>query len=78
MHLSRLAEDMVLFATPEFGFIELPDEFSTGSSLMPQKKNPDAWELIRGKTGRIYGSLVRIADYVQGPAFELSARLAGR
>ena len=64
MHLSRLAEDMVLFATPEFGFIELPDEFSTGSSLMPQKKNPDAWELIRGKTGRIYGSLFCIADYV--------------
>ena len=64
MHLSRLAEDMVLFATPEFGFIELPDEFSTGSSLMPQKKNPDAWELIRGKTGRIYGSLFAIADYV--------------
>jgi len=57
MHLSRLAEDTVLFATPEFGFVRLPDEFSTGSSLMPQKKNPDAWELIRGKTGRIYGGL---------------------
>jgi len=57
MHLSRLAEDMVLFATPEFGFIELPDEYSTGSSLMPQKKNPDGWELIRGKTGRLYGAL---------------------
>ena len=57
MHLSRLAEDMVLFASPEFAYIELPDEFSTGSSLMPQKKNPDAWELIRGKTGRIYGAL---------------------
>ena len=51
MHLSRLAEDFVLFASPEFGFVELPDEYSTGSSLMPQKKNPDAWELIRGKTG---------------------------
>ena len=60
MHLSRLAEDMVLFASPEFGFVELPDEYSTGSSLMPQKKNPDAWELIRGKTGRIYGSLVSL------------------
>jgi argininosuccinate lyase len=57
MHLSRVAEDMILFAAPEFGFVELPDEYSTGSSLMPQKKNPDAWELIRGKTGRIYGSL---------------------
>src|ERR1700719_3696818 len=66
MHLSRLAEDMVLFATPEFGFIELPDEFSTGSSLMPQKKNPDAWELIRGKTGRIYGSLVALLTTCKG------------
>src|ERR1700730_13201654 len=57
MHLSRLAEDLVLFASPEFGFIELPDEYSTGSSLMPQKKKTDACELIRGKTGRIYGAL---------------------
>jgi argininosuccinate lyase len=66
MHLSRLAEDMVLFATPEFAFIELPDEYSTGSSLMPQKKNPDAWELIRGKTGRIYGSLVALLTTCKG------------
>jgi argininosuccinate lyase len=66
MHLSRLAEDMVLFAAPEFGFIELPDEFSTGSSLMPQKKNPDAWELIRGKTGRIYGSLFALLTTFKG------------
>jgi argininosuccinate lyase len=66
MHLSRLAEDLVLFATPEFSFIELPDEFSTGSSLMPQKKNPDAWELIRGKTGRIYGSLVAVLTICKG------------
>jgi argininosuccinate lyase len=65
-HLSRLAEDMVLFATPEFGFIKLPDEFSTGSSLMPQKKNPDAWELIRGKTGRIYGSLFALLTTFKG------------
>jgi argininosuccinate lyase len=57
---------MVLFATPEFGFIELPDEFSTGSSLMPQKKNPDAWELIRGKTGRIYGSLFTLLTTCKG------------
>ena len=77
MHLSRLAEDMVLFASPEFGFIELPDEYSTGSSLMPQKKNPDAWELIRGKTGRIYGALFALAHHVQGAAFELPARFAG-
>ena len=66
MHLSRLAEDLVLFAAPEFGFIELPDEFSTGSSLMPQKKNPDAWELIRGKTGRIYGSLFALLTTFKG------------
>jgi argininosuccinate lyase/amino-acid N-acetyltransferase len=66
MHLSRLAEDFVLFATPEFAFIELPDEFSTGSSLMPQKKNPDAWELIRGKTGRIYGSLLAVLTTLKG------------
>jgi argininosuccinate lyase len=66
MHLSRLAEDMILFASPEFGFIELPDEYSTGSSLMPQKKNPDAWELIRGKTGRIYGSLFALLTTCKG------------
>src|SRR5271170_2213243 len=66
MHLSRLAEDMVLFATPEFGFIELPDEYSTGSSLMLQKKNPDAWELIRGKTGRIYGALFALFTACKG------------
>ncbi|HXA56328.1 MAG TPA: argininosuccinate lyase [Candidatus Acidoferrum sp.] len=66
MHLSRLSEDMVLFASPEFAFIELPDEYSTGSSLMPQKKNPDAWELIRGKTGRIYGSLLALLTTCKG------------
>ncbi len=66
MHLSRLAEDFVLFASPEFGFVELPDEFSTGSSLMPQKKNPDAWELIRGKTGRIYGGLFALFTTMKG------------
>jgi argininosuccinate lyase len=66
MHLSRLAEDFVLFASPEFGFVELPDEFSTGSSLMPQKKNPDAWELIRGKSGRIYGSLFALLTTMKG------------
>src|SRR5258708_9303375 len=59
-HLSRLAEDFVLFASQEFSYVVLPDEYSTGSSLMPQKKNPDAWELIRGKTGRITGALVSL------------------
>jgi argininosuccinate lyase len=65
-HLSRLAEDMVLFASQEFGYVLLPDEFSTGSSLMPQKKNPEAWELIRGKTGRITGALVALLTTLKG------------
>lgn len=65
-HLSRLAEDFVLFASQEFGFVALPDEFSTGSSLMPQKKNPDAWELIRGKTGRITGALFTLLTTLKG------------
>jgi argininosuccinate lyase len=65
-HLSRLAEDFVIFASQEFAYVILPDEFSTGSSLMPQKKNPDAWELIRGKTGRITGALVGLLTTVKG------------
>ncbi len=66
LHLSRLAEDMVLFATSEFGLVVLPDAYSTGSSLMPQKKNPDAWELIRGKTGRIVGALTGLVVTLKG------------
>ena len=65
-HLSRLAEDFVLFASQEFGYVILPDEYSTGSSLMPQKKNPDAWELLRGKTGRITGALVALLTTLKG------------
>jgi argininosuccinate lyase len=65
-HLSRLAEDFVLFASQEFSYVLLPDEFSTGSSLMPQKKNPDAWELIRGKTGRITGALISLLMTLKG------------
>ena len=65
-HLSRLSEDFVLFASQEFGYVLLPDEFSTGSSLMPQKKNPDAWELIRGKTGRITGALIGLLTTLKG------------
>ncbi len=65
-HLSRLAADMTLFATPEFGFITLPDEYSTGSSLMPQKKNPDCWELIRGKAGRISAALFALLSTLKG------------
>lgn len=60
MHLSRLCEELVLWSTSEFGFIELSDAFSTGSSIMPQKKNPDFAELIRGKTGRVIGNLVSL------------------
>ena len=65
-HLSRLSEDLILFASAEFGFTILPDEFSTGSSLMPQKKNPDAWELIRGKSGRIVGALMSLVVTIKG------------
>ena len=65
-HLSRLAEDFVIFASQEFGYVILPDEYSTGSSLMPQKKNPDAWELIRGKTGRVTGALLGLLTTLKG------------
>jgi argininosuccinate lyase len=65
-HLSRLAEDFVIFASQEFSYVILPDEFSTGSSLMPQKKNPDCWELIRGKTGRVNAALVGLLTTVKG------------
>jgi argininosuccinate lyase len=60
MHLSRLSEDLIIWSTSEFGFVEFSDAFSTGSSLMPQKKNPDMAELTRGKTGRLYGNLMSI------------------
>ncbi len=60
MHLSRLSEEMVLWNSEEFGFVTLPDAFATGSSIMPQKKNPDVPELVRGKTGRVYGDLVAL------------------
>jgi argininosuccinate lyase len=65
-HLSRLAEDFVIFASQEFSYVILPDEYSTGSSLMPQKKNPDAWELLRGKTGRITGALLGLLTTLKG------------
>lgn len=60
MHLSRLCEELILWNSSEFSFIELPDEFTTGSSIMPQKKNPDVLELVRGKTGRVYGGLMAL------------------
>ncbi|OQP85227.1 argininosuccinate lyase [Rhizobium rhizosphaerae] len=65
-HLSRLAEEIVIWSTPHFGFIRLSDAFSTGSSIMPQKKNPDAAELVRAKTGRINGSLIALLTVMKG------------
>lgn len=66
MHLSRLAEDLIIYATNEFGFIELGDAISTGSSLMPQKKNPDALELIRGKSARVFGHHAALLTMMKG------------
>ena len=66
MHISRLAEEIVLWSTAEFGFIEIDDAFATGSSIMPQKKNPDVAELARGKTGRVYGHLMAILTTMKG------------
>ncbi len=68
VHLSRLAEDLVLWSTAEFGFVRLDDAFSTGSSLMPQKRNPDGFELIRGKAGRLLGNLVSLLTTAKGLA----------
>ena len=66
MHLSRLSEEFILWSSKEFNFIEISDEFSTGSSIMPQKRNPDAAELIRGKTGRVYGDLMSLLTTMKG------------
>jgi argininosuccinate lyase len=66
MHLSRLSEELILWSTTEFGFITFSDAFSTGSSLMPQKKNPDMAELTRGKTGRLYGNLIALLTTLKG------------
>lgn len=60
MHLSRIAEDLIIWSSAEFGFVDIPEKYSTGSSMMPQKKNPDSLELVRGKTGRVYGNLINI------------------
>lgn len=66
MHLSRFSEELVLWSTSEFGFIDISDRFTTGSSIMPQKKNPDIAELVRGKTGRVYGNLVALLTLMKG------------
>ncbi len=66
MHLSRFCEDLILWSSAEFGFVELDDAFATGSSMMPQKKNPDSLELIRGKCGRVYGDLMSLLTTMKG------------
>lgn len=66
MHLSRFSEELVLWSSLEFGFVEMDDAYSTGSSIMPQKKNPDVAELVRGKTGRVYGDLMAILTVMKG------------
>jgi argininosuccinate lyase len=66
MHLSRLGEEIVLWSSQEFSFVELPDAFATGSSMMPQKKNPDVAELVRGRTGRVYGALISVLTTLKG------------
>jgi argininosuccinate lyase len=66
MHLSRLSEELILWTSQEFQFVDLPDAFCTGSSMMPQKKNPDVPELVRGKTGRVYGHLLALLTILKG------------
>jgi len=66
MHMSRFCEDLILWSGDEFGFVAISDAFTTGSSIMPQKKNPDVAELIRGKTGRVYGDLTAILTIMKG------------
>ncbi|EYE88449.1 argininosuccinate lyase [Fervidicella metallireducens AeB] len=66
MHLSRLSEELIIWSSQEFKFVEMDDAYTTGSSIMPQKKNPDAAELIRGKTGRVYGALISILTLMKG------------
>ena len=65
-HASRLCEELILWSSQEFGYISISDAFSTGSSIMPQKKNPDVAELIRGKTGRVYGNLIALLTVMKG------------
>jgi argininosuccinate lyase len=66
MHLSRFCEEIIIWANPAFHFVRLPDEYATGSSMMPQKKNPDVAELMRGKVGRVYGSLMNMLTVMKG------------
>ena len=77
LHLSRLAEDWILYSSEEFGWLELGDGVTSGSSLMPQKKNPDSLELIRGKSGRVFGALSSLFVDDEGSAHDLQPRHAG-
>ena len=77
VHLSRFAEEIVIWTTPQFAFVRLSDRFTTGSSIMPQKRNPDAAELVRAKTGRIVGALHGAARRDEGPAARLRQGHAG-
>ena len=77
MHLSRLAEEIVLWTSPQFAFLRLSDKFTTGSSIMPQKRNPDAAELVRAKTGRIAGAFLTLSHGDEGPAARLCQGHAG-
>lgn len=77
MHLSRFSEEIILWSSWEFGFIELSDSYTTGSSIMPQKKNPDMAELVREKTGRVYGDLLGLLTTLKGlPDDERAFRLS--
>ena len=76
-HLSRWAEEMILFSTQEYGFIGLPEAYSTGSSAMPQKKNPDLLELVRGKSGRVIGNAVALMTTSERLAARVQQRPAG-
>ena len=78
LHLSRFAEDLIIYSSREFGFVALADAYSTGSSLMPQKKNPDALELLRGKSGRVMRAADRADDHGQGAADDLQQGPPGR
>src|SRR5207249_7479170 len=66
MHLSRFSEELVLWSNPRFGFVRLADRFCTGSSIMPQKRNPDVPELVRGKSGRVFGDLIALLTVMKG------------
>ena len=77
MHLSRFCEELILWNTNEFRFVEMDDAFATGSSIMPQKKNPDVAELIRGKTGRVYGDLMGLLTTMKGSAAGVQQGYAG-